>query len=123
MREIAAATIAERIADACIEACTVLPDGVLESLKRAREVEESAAGVEVLDQLIENAGIARSERIPICQDTGLTLVFIELGQDARVTGGSLKDAVNEGVRRGYEEGYLRKSIVRHPLDRVNTGDK
>ena len=122
MREIEAGVITERVRDACIEACTILPDGVLDALKRARQIEETQAGRDVLDQLIQNAEIAHSERIPICQDTGLTLVFVELGQDVHVTGGGLHDAINEGVRRGYEEGYLRKSIVRHPLDRTNTGD-
>jgi len=122
MREIDAAIITERVRAACIEACTVLPRGVLEALKRARRIEESPTGRDILDQLIANAEIARFEHIPICQDTGLTLVFVELGQDAHITGGGLYDAINEGVRRGYDEGYLRKSIVRHPLDRANTGD-
>jgi fumarate hydratase subunit alpha len=122
MREISAAAITDRVKNACIEACTVLPAGVLDALKCARDTEESPAGRDVLDQLIENAEIARSEGIPICQDTGLTLVFVEIGQDAHIAGGGLYDAIHEGVRRGYDEGYLRKSIVRHPLDRVNTGD-
>jgi len=122
MREIEAGIITERVRDACIEACTVLPADVLEALRRAREIEESPAGRDVLDQLIENAEIARSEHVPICQDTGLALVFVEIGQDVHVVGGGLCDAINEGVRRGYDEGYLRKSVVRHPLDRVNTGD-
>ncbi len=122
MREVDAALITERVADACIQACHVLPAGVFQALERARAIEESPQARDVLDQLIENARIAQSEQIPICQDTGLTLVFVELGQDVHVTGGELHDAINEGVRRGYEEGYLRKSVVRHPLDRVNTGD-
>jgi len=122
MREISADTIVGKVKDACIEACTVLPEDVVEALKRARRIEESPAGRDVLDQLLENAETARAEGIPICQDTGVTLVFVELGQDAHIVGGYLYDAINEGVRRGYEEGYLRKSIVRHPLDRVNTGD-
>ena len=122
VREINAAEITERVASACIEACHALPEDVLDALQRAREIEESPQSRDVLDQLIENARIACEELVPICQDTGLALVFVELGQDAHITGGDLNAAINEGVRRGYEEGYLRKSIVRHPLDRVNTGD-
>jgi len=122
MRDISAEVIIDNVKQACIEACNVLPDDVAEALKRARAIEKSPAGRDVLDQLIENAEIARTEDVPICQDTGFALVFVELGQDAHIIGGSLYDAINEGVRRGYAEGYLRKSIVRHPLDRVNTGD-
>jgi fumarate hydratase subunit alpha len=122
MREISATTITQRVKTACVEACYELPDDVIDALHRAREVEESPAGIDVIEQLIENAEIAKSERVPICQDTGLALVFVELGQDTHIVGGPLNDAINDGVRKGYEEGYLRKSIVRHPLDRVNMGD-
>ncbi|MCL5102729.1 MAG: fumarate hydratase [Armatimonadetes bacterium] len=122
MREIDAELITERVKSACIEACNVLPEDVIASLRSAREVEESSVGRDVIDQLIANAEIAKSEGVPICQDTGITLVFVEMGQDAHIIGGDLYEAVNEGVRRGYGEGYLRKSIVRHPLDRVNTQD-
>jgi len=122
MREIAASDIADRVRTACVEACLVLPDDVASALSNALEAESSETGRAVLEELIENARIAREERAPICQDTGLTLVFVEIGQDVHVVGASIAEAVNEGVRRGYEEGYLRKSIVRHPLDRVNTGD-
>ena len=122
MREIDAQLITENVSRACIEACCVLPDDVLDALRLARGVEESPAGKDVIEQLIENAEIARSRRMPICQDTGFAIVFVELGQDAHIVGGDLYDAINEGVRRGYEEGYLRKSIVGHPLDRKNTGD-
>jgi len=114
--------ITERVSKACVEACNALPDDVREALERALAMEESPAGRDVIEQLIENAKIAREEQVPICQDTGLTLVFVELGQDAHVVDGDLYEAINVGVRRGYEEGHLRKSIVRHPLDRVNTGD-
>ncbi len=79
-------------------------------------------GREVLDQLVQNAEIARRERMPICQDTGATVVLVEIGQDVHIVGGDLTEAINEGVRRGYEDGYLRKSIVAHPLERKNTGD-
>ncbi len=121
MREIDTSLIIDHVRDACIEACLVLPADVADALKRARGIEDSPTGRDVLDQLIENAEIAASESIPMCQDTGLTLVFVEIGQEVHVAGG-LVEAINEGVRRGYGEGYLRKSVVRHPLDRVNTGD-
>jgi len=122
VRTVDAGLIAERIAEACIGACVDLPADVLAAISRAREAEESPTGRKVLDELIENARIAREDRVPICQDTGLALVFVTIGQDVHIAGGSLSDAINEGVRRGYSDGCLRKSIVRHPLDRVNTGD-
>ena len=114
--------ITENVKKACIEAACDLPEDVVEALKSAKSDEESPLGRELLDQLVENAEIAQSDRVPICQDTGLALVFVELGQDAHIVGGDLYEAINEGVRQGYLQGYLRKSIVRHPLDRVNTGD-
>ncbi len=122
MRKISASQLVTRIRDACIQACTVLPADVLTALENALAKEESPTGRDVLQQLIENARIAREEGIPICQDTGLTVVFVEMGEDVRVFGGNLLDAVNEGVRLGYSEGYLRKSVVSHPLARTNTGD-
>ncbi len=122
MRDIDASLITERVKKACIEACCVLPDEVRSALENAIESEESPMGVDVLRQLVENADIARTEHVPICQDTGVALVFVELGQEAHVINDGLYDAINEGVRRGYEQGYLRKSMVRHPIDRVNTRD-
>lgn len=122
MREISTQLITDNVKLACIEACCNLPDDVLDALKRSRESEDSPAGRDVIEQLIENAEIARAEQMPICQDTGFAIVFVEIGQDARIAGGDLYEAINEGVRQGYQEGYLRKSIVRHPLDRKNTGD-
>jgi len=95
---------------------------VLEGFRKAYREEISQNGKEIIQQLIMNAEIAREERIPICQDTGFTVVFVELGQDVRIVGGDFYEAINEGVRRGYKEGYLRKSIVSHPLERKNTGD-
>lgn len=94
---------------------------VVDTLEKAIDKEESPVGKEVLRELIKNANLARDERIPICQDTGLAVTFIEVGQDVHITGGSLVDAVNEGVRRGYGKGYLRKSAC-HPFTRKNTGD-
>jgi len=122
MREISADSITKNTKFACIEACRVLPDDVLDALKRSLTIEDSPVGKDVIEQLIENARIAREEHMPICQDTGITLVFAEIGQDAHIVGGNLYDAINEGVRQGYAEGYLRKSIVGHPLDRKNTLD-
>ncbi|MDO8586496.1 MAG: fumarate hydratase [Armatimonadota bacterium] len=122
MREISAATITDAVARMCIEANYSLPDDVRDALREGLAVEESPAGRDVLEQLLENAEIAREEQVPICQDTGFAVVFVDLGQDAHITGGDLYGAIGAGVRKGYEEGYLRKSIVAHPLERVNTGD-
>jgi fumarate hydratase subunit alpha len=122
MRDIPTDKITDGVRQTCINACRDLPDDVLDALKRSLEIEDSPAGRDVLEQLIENARIARTEQLPICQDTGIALVFVEIGQDAHVVGGDLSEAINEGVRQGYDEGYLRMSIARHPLDRKNTGD-
>ena len=123
MREIDCARVIETVARLFQEANFDLGDDVLDSLKRARDKEESPLGRQVLDQILENASIAKSEKIPICQDCGTAVVFLELGQDAHITGGDLYTAVEEGVRQGYSEGYLRKSIVSQPFSaRVNTKD-
>ena len=122
MRPIRAETIAETIAELCRRSNFELGADVLQALKDAVPVEESPVGREVLARLVENAEIAREEQVPMCQDTGLTVVFAEIGQDVHIVGGSLEDAINAGVAKGYGEGYLRKSVIRHPLDRVNTGD-
>ena len=95
---------------------------MIDAFNHAYEKELSLTGKEIIEQLIKNAEIAREEEVPMCQDTGFAVVFVELGQDVHITGGTLEDAINEGVRRGYTQGYLRKSIVGHPLERVNTGD-
>jgi len=95
---------------------------MLAALERARAAEESEVGRAVLDSLLENARVARERLYPICQDTGTAVVFLDVGQDLHISGGPLEDAIHEGVRRGYREGYLRASVVRGPLDRVNTGD-
>jgi fumarate hydratase subunit alpha len=122
MREIDAGLIAETVARLSMESNYELEDDVLRALEKGLKEEESPVGKEIFAQLIENAEIARTEKMPICQDTGLTVVFIEMGQETHVTGGALEDAINEGVRKGYTEGYLRKSVLGDPLKRVNTKD-
>lgn len=122
MREIAVKTITDAVADLCIEINHRLQPDMLVALERARAQEESPLGRRVLDQLLENARVARESWYPICQDTGQAVVFVDVGQDVRLTGGALGDAVQEGVRRGYAEGYLRRSVVATPLRRDNTGD-
>lgn len=123
MRNIEGSKITETVARLFQEANFDLGEDVLDSLKRARDKEESPLGRQVLEQILENASIARGERIPICQDCGTAVVFLELGQDAHIVGGDLYQAVEEGVRQGYSQGYLRKSIVMQPFSaRVNTRD-
>ncbi len=123
MRTIKTEEITEVVTQLCKEAAYYLPKDVYEALKRGRETEKSPVGRDVLDQIIRNAEIARSEDRPICQDTGLAIVFIEVGQDVHFEGGLLEDAINAGVSKGYVEGYLRKSSVCEPLfNRKNTQD-
>jgi fumarate hydratase subunit alpha len=122
LREIEAGTVTETVRDLCIEANTRLPEDHLAALRRALEEEESPLGREVIEELLENARVARERCVAFCQDTGYAVFFVELGSEVRVSGGELGEAIDEGVRRGYGEGYLRKSIVRGPLDRANTGD-
>lgn len=123
MREIQCHQITETVARLCQEANFVLGQDVLNSLSKARAEEVSPAGRAILDRILENAGIAAEERMPLCQDCGTAVVFLEIGQDVHISGGELYAAVEEGVRRGYEEGYLRKSIVRQPFSaRINTKD-
>jgi len=114
--------ITQAVAKLCKDANYYLGEDVIEAFNNAYEQELSLTGKEIIEQLIKNADIARAEDVPMCQDTGFAVVFVELGQDVHIVGGSLEDAINEGVRQGYTEGYLRKSIVGHPLERVNTGD-
>ena len=121
LRELDAKQITETVAQMCKEAAYYLPKDVYEGLKRGRETEKSPVGQNVLDQIIRNAEIARAEDRPYCQDTGMTIVFLEVGQDLHITGGNLEDAINEGIAKGYTEGYLRKSVVAEPLfNRKNT---
>jgi fumarate hydratase subunit alpha len=123
MRDIDSKKVSETVSNLFQDACLYLPKDVLAALKEAREKEESPVARDVLAQIIENTEIAGKEKIPICQDTGAAVVFLELGQDVHVTGGDLYAAVNEGVRQGYEKGYLRKSMVSQPFSaRVNTRD-
>jgi fumarate hydratase subunit alpha len=114
--------IIDSVEKLCIDANYDLGDDMMKKFKVCLETEKSPLGREVFERLIENATIAHEERVPMCQDTGMTVVFVEVGQDIQIVGGALKDALNEGVRRGYEKGYLRKSMVKDPFDRVNTGD-
>jgi len=123
MREIRAEDVTATVARLCVEANCNLGDDVLRALIKAREAEPSPTARVALDQIIENARIAREEQVPICQDTGLAVVFVELGQEVHVAGGDLGQAITEGVRRGYIDGYLRKSAVTQPFSaRVNTQD-
>jgi fumarate hydratase subunit alpha len=123
MREIAAEDITKTIARLCKEANYFLGEDVLSALKKARKEEESPVAINVLDQIIENADIAAKEEMPLCQDCGLAIIFVELGQDAHIKGGDLYEAIHEGVRQGYAEGYLRKSVVKQPFSaRMNTKD-
>ncbi len=122
MREISSEIITKNIAEMCIEANHYLTPDMKDALERAGEKEVSPVGKKILSQLKENLQIAGDETIPICQDTGMAVVFAEIGQDVHITGKPLTDAINEGVSKGYTEGYLRKSVVSDPLERVNTGD-
>ena len=122
MRQINTEQITDTIEKLCIDANYNLGDDLISSLRDALEKEESPLGREVITQLLENAEIGKQEQVPVCQDTGFAIIFIEIGQDIMLTGGNLRDAVNEGVRRGYKNGLLRKSIVKNPIDRINTGD-
>ena len=122
MKVINSAQITEEVKRLCIEGNLFLGQDVVDSFKENLEKEESDLGKDVLNILIENAEIACKREIPICQDTGMACVFVDIGQDVHITGGSLEEAINEGVRQGYAEGFLRKSVVKDPIHRVNTND-
>ncbi|MDR0292621.1 MAG: fumarate hydratase [Oscillospiraceae bacterium] len=122
MREITAVQIADAVARLCVEANTDAGADITTALERALKIETDGMPRRVLEALLENAKIAKEEHIPICQDTGMAVVFAELGQDIHITGGALDDAINDGVRRGTREGYLRSSVVRDPVRRDNTLD-
>ena len=121
MREISAQKITEVVKRLCIEANCHLPQDMKNCILASREAESWPQAQEILDRIIENFGISDEKNVPICQDTGVTCVFLKIGQEVHIVG-DIEAAVNEGVRQGYAEGYLRKSVVRDPLDRVNTGD-
>lgn len=122
MREIPYSEIVNTIRELCIEANCALPEDVQKTLCAACQTEQSPVGQGILGDIVENFTYAGERRLPICQDTGMAVVFADLGQEVHITGGLLSDAVNEGVRRGYTEGFLRKSVVSDPLRRVNTED-
>ena len=122
IREVDTSKITEAIRDMCIAANYGLQDDMRQRLDQAKNTEQNPLGRQILEQLEKNLAIAKEDQVPICQDTGMATVFLEIGQDVHFTGGDLTDAVNEGVRRGYTDGYLRKSVVSDPLLRVNTKD-
>lgn len=122
MREISVEIITNAIEEMCIRVCHELSDDMRTCLCDAYDSETSETGRKILGQLKSNLEIAKSEMIPICQDTGMAVVFLKVGQDVHLYGGSIEEAVNEGVRRGYTKGYLRKSVVSDPIERVNSGD-
>ncbi|MBQ7099860.1 MAG: fumarate hydratase [Oscillospiraceae bacterium] len=122
MRELDVSVIRDAVARLCVEANTRLPEDVRAAIRDFQTREDWGIARGVLDQIVENYQIAHRENVPICQDTGMACVFLEVGQEVHFVGGGLYDAVNEGVRRGYTEGYLRKSVVRDPIRRGNTGD-
>lgn len=122
MREVNVSIITDNIKEMCIEANHFLTDDMKNVFENAVKNEESALGKQVLGQLEENLKVAGEDMIPICQDTGMAVVFINVGQDVHLTGGDITDAINEGIRRGYVEGYLRKSVVKDPIYRENTKD-
>ncbi|AXF55214.1 fumarate hydratase [Salicibibacter kimchii] len=122
MRDIHVDTITENVVAMCQSASFDLGDDMIRAFQSSLKTEKSEIGQDVLTQLLDNAEIAEQERIPMCQDTGVAVFFIEMGYDCKITGGDLYDAINQGVSQGYGDGYLRQSIVRDPLDRKNTGD-
>jgi len=121
MKEIHVRDITTVVAELCVKACVVVAPDVRASMEQALKVEKGVAR-QVLEDMLKNQDIATEQNMPICQDTGLTVVFIEIGQDVHIVGGDLSQSVNEGVRQGYEKGYLRKSVVVDPLSRANTND-
>ncbi|MCY6483458.1 fumarate hydratase [Clostridium aestuarii] len=122
MREVNVSSIIKAVKEMCVEANYYLCCDVKDALKSAYKEEKCDIGKDILEKILENVDIAEKEQMPICQDTGMACIFIEMGQEAHVVGGNLEQAINEGVRQGYKEGYLRKSVVKDPLDRINTKD-
>lgn len=122
MKEINVSKITEVVKNMCIDANYYLTHDVKEKIESAYKQEKWPMAKEILEKILTNIDIAKKEEMPICQDTGMACVFIEIGQDVHIIGGNLKDAINEGIRQGYNEGFLRKSVVKDPLDRINTMD-
>ena len=122
MRDISFDTIVRTVRDLCIQANCILPRDLKQAISAARDTERSPVGCSILGDLVENYRFAEEKGLPICQDTGMAVVFVELGQEVHITGGLLRDAVNLGVAQGYTEGFLRKSVVADPIRRVNTDD-
>ncbi len=122
MRTVPYQTVEDAVAELCVRACYELPEDVEQALKAAREREESPVARQIFDEILQNAKIARGGELPLCQDTGVAVFMVKLGDAVRVEGGLVTDAINDGMRRGYEQGYLRKSLVKDPLRRVNTKD-
>ncbi|MFH2035839.1 MAG: fumarate hydratase [Candidatus Zixiibacteriota bacterium] len=122
MREISCNVIIDAVRELAMKAATDLGDDVIKAINEARKIEESPVGQSILDMIKENAKIAKDEQSPMCQDTGYAVLFIEMGQEVHVVDGDLNNALNEGIRRGYKDGYLRKSVLGDPIRRVNTGD-
>ena len=122
LRIINSQTITEAVKNMCMEANYILPCDIKKALENAEKNEESAVGKEILEKIIKNSEIAKNEKMPICQDTGMAVFFVEIGNKVHIEGKNLTDAINEGVRQGYTDGYLRKSVVSDPLIRNNTGD-
>ncbi len=122
MREIHVDEIISKVKLLCIDANYNLSSDIKNAFNSFKEKEKSDLGANILDILLENSSIASNDKMPMCQDTGMAIVFVEIGQEVYIKGGLLEDAINEGVRQGYEEGYLRKSVVKDPINRVNTGD-
>lgn len=123
VREVQASQITETVARLAVEATHFLPEDVEGAIRAARQTEQSPLGVQIIDEILENAEIARTRMLPLCQDTGSAVVYVEIGQDVHVTGGFIADAINEGIRKGYTEGFLRKSMAAKPFSaRTNTGD-
>ena len=122
MKKIGIQQIIDHVAEMCIEANTFLSEDMLAGLRRAKESEESENGQEILETMLSNFEVAKNKNIPICQDTGMVVMFVSFGQDLIITGGSLEEALQAGVAKGYEQGYLRKSVVADPFIRTNTGN-
>ncbi len=122
MRSIDVEVIQKAVADALIKANTTLPDDILAALEQALLKETNPVAAACLQIILDNAGIAARENMPLCQDTGMVIAYIDMGQEVHIIGGTLEDSINEGVRDGYVRGYLRKSVVKDPFDRINTGD-